>query len=135
VSSIYDQYLDKNRANFSALSPVSFVERSTEVFGDLPAVIHGAQRYDWRALRDRSARLAAALRALGVGRGTTVVDHRVQRRDRVMRLDHLGRVGQHCRQSWLAAQGHDAVFAGGANPGGDGAHGGACPSVARHETR
>lgn len=44
MSSIYDQYLDKNRANFSALSPVSFVERSTEVFGDLPAVItvHGA---------------------------------------------------------------------------------------------
>jgi fatty-acyl-CoA synthase len=72
VSSIYDQYLDKNRANYAALSPVSFVERSAEVFGDLPAVIHGARRYDWRALRDRSARLAAALRALGVGRGTTV---------------------------------------------------------------
>ena len=51
---------------------MSFVERSAEVFGDLPAVIHGARRYDWRTLRDRSARLAAALRALGVGRGTTV---------------------------------------------------------------
>lgn len=72
MSSIYDQYLDKNRANYTALSPVSFVERSAEVFGDLPAVIHGARRYDWRALRDRSASLAAALRALGVGRGTTV---------------------------------------------------------------
>jgi fatty-acyl-CoA synthase len=72
VSSIYDQHLDKNHANHAALSPVSFVERSAEVFGDLPAVIHGARRYDWRALRDRSARLAAALRALGVGRGTTV---------------------------------------------------------------
>ena len=35
--------------------------RSAEVFGDLPAVIHGARRYDWRTLRDRSARLAAAL--------------------------------------------------------------------------
>ena len=72
MSNIYDQYLEKNRANYAALSPVSFVERSAEVFGDLPAVIHGARRYDWRALRDRSARLAAALRALGVGRGTTV---------------------------------------------------------------
>jgi fatty-acyl-CoA synthase len=72
LSSIYDQYLEKNRANYAALSPVSFVERSAEVFGDLPAVIHGARRYDWRTLRDRSARLAAALRALGVGRGTTV---------------------------------------------------------------
>jgi fatty-acyl-CoA synthase len=72
VSSIFDQYLDKNRADYAALSPVSFVERSAEVFGDLPAVIHGARRYDWRTLRDRSARLATALCALGVGRGTTV---------------------------------------------------------------
>jgi len=72
MSTIYDQQLAKNPANFVALSPVSFVERSAEVFGDLPAVIHGARRYDWRTLRDRSARLAAALRALGVVRGTTV---------------------------------------------------------------
>ncbi len=70
MSSIYDQYLDKNRANYTALSPVSFVERSAEVFGDLRrwstarAATTGAQT------RDRSARLAAALRALGVGRGS-----------------------------------------------------------------
>ena len=36
--SIYDTHLDKNPATFVALSPVSFVERSAEVFGDLPAV-------------------------------------------------------------------------------------------------
>lgn len=72
MSSIYEQHLDKNPANFAALSPVGFVERSAEVFGDLPAVIHGTRRYDWRTLRERSARLAAALRALGVGRGSTV---------------------------------------------------------------
>ena len=70
--SIYDQDLDKNPANYVALSPVSFVERSAEVFGDLPAVIHGRRRYSWRDTRERAARLAAALRALGVARGTTV---------------------------------------------------------------
>ena len=70
--SIYDQHLDQNAANFVALSPVSFVERSAEVFGDLPAVVHGARRYTWAQTRDRSARLAAALQALGVGRGSTV---------------------------------------------------------------
>jgi fatty-acyl-CoA synthase len=70
--SIYDQHLDKNAANFVALSPVSFVERSAEVFGDLPAVVHGARRYTWAQTRQRSARLAAALQALGVGRGSTV---------------------------------------------------------------
>jgi fatty-acyl-CoA synthase len=70
--SIYDQDLDRNPANFVPLSPVSFVERSAEVFGDLPAVVHGRRRYLWRDTRERSARLAAALRALGVRRGSTV---------------------------------------------------------------
>jgi fatty-acyl-CoA synthase len=70
--SIYDQHLDKNAANHVALSPVSFVERSAEVFGDLTAVVHGSRRYTWAQVRERSARLAAALRSLGVGRGHTV---------------------------------------------------------------
>ena len=72
MSSIYEQGLDKNAANFVALSPVSFVERSAEVFGDLTAVIHGSRRYTWRQTRDRSARLAAALAQLGVAYGDTV---------------------------------------------------------------
>ncbi len=70
--SIYDKDLDRNAANFVALSPVSFVERSAEVFADLPAVIHGARRYSWAQTRDRAARLASALRALGVKRNSTV---------------------------------------------------------------
>jgi fatty-acyl-CoA synthase len=69
---IYEQHLERTPANFVALSPVSFVERSAEVFGDLPAVIHGARRYSWRETRERSARLAAALRSMGIGRGSTV---------------------------------------------------------------
>jgi fatty-acyl-CoA synthase len=72
MTSIFDQGLDKNAANFVALSPVSFVERTAEVFGDLPAVIHGQRRYTWAQTRERSARLAAALRAIGVVRGSTV---------------------------------------------------------------
>ena len=72
MSSIYDQHLDRNAANYAALTPVNFVERSAEVFGDLPAVIHGQRRYDWKTVRERSARLAAALRSFGVARGTTV---------------------------------------------------------------
>jgi fatty-acyl-CoA synthase len=69
---IYDEGLAKTEANFVALSPVSFVERSGEVFADLPAVVHGARRYTWAQTRERSARLGSALRALGVGHGTTV---------------------------------------------------------------
>ena len=72
MTSIYDRDLGKNAANFVALSPTSFVERSAEVFGDLPAVVHGSRRYSWAQTRERCARLAAALGALGVGRGSTV---------------------------------------------------------------
>lgn len=69
---MYDTDLDPTPANHVPLSPVSFVERSAEIFGDLPAVIHGQRRYTWAQTRERSARLAAALQALGVGRGSTV---------------------------------------------------------------
>lgn len=69
---IYEQGLDRNGANFAPLSPTSFVERSAEVFGEMPAVIHGDRRFTWSQCRDRSARLAAALHELGVRRGDTV---------------------------------------------------------------
>ena len=72
MTSIFEHGLDKNVANFTALSPVSFVERSAEVFGDLPSVIHGQRGYTRSQTRDRSARLAAALKSLGIGRGNTV---------------------------------------------------------------
>jgi len=72
MTSIFDQHLDKNPANHVPLSPISFVERSAEVFGDLPAVVHGQRRYTWAQTRERSARLAAALQSLGAARGSTV---------------------------------------------------------------
>ncbi|MSQ57208.1 MAG: acyl-CoA synthetase [Limnohabitans sp.] len=72
MASIYDQDLGKNPANFVALSPVSFVERSAEVFSDLPSVAHGKRRYNWSQTRHRSAQLANALRSAGVKRGSTV---------------------------------------------------------------
>ena len=72
MSNIFEQGLDKNSANFTPLSSVSFVERSAEIFGDLTSVIHGQRRYTWSQTRERSARLAAALMSLGIGRGQTV---------------------------------------------------------------
>ena len=69
---IFEQDLPKNAANHAPLSAVSFVERAAEVFGDLPAVVHGQRRYNWAQCRERSARLAAALMALGAKRGVAV---------------------------------------------------------------
>ena len=72
MTSIYEQDLSKTPANFAALSPVSFLERSADIYPDLPAVIHGRRRYNWAQVRERSARLAAALQASGIQRGATV---------------------------------------------------------------
>ena len=72
MPSIYEQDLDKTPANFAALSPVSFLERSADIYPDLTAVIHGQRCYSWAQVRERSARLANALLAAGVQRGHTV---------------------------------------------------------------
>jgi fatty-acyl-CoA synthase len=78
---IYEQDLGKTAANYVPLSPVSFVERSAEVFGDLESVVHGQRRYRWRETRERAARLAAALASFGICRGTTVSDAAQHARD------------------------------------------------------
>jgi fatty-acyl-CoA synthase len=70
--SIFESDLEKNKANHVPLSPVSFVQRSAEIFGDLPAVVHGQRQYNWAQCRERSARLGAALKHLGVGKNQTV---------------------------------------------------------------
>ena len=70
---IYQTGLDRCGANHTPLSPVSFVERSAEVVrrpGRRWCMARAAT--PGRRPASRSARLAAALRALGVGRGTTV---------------------------------------------------------------
>jgi fatty-acyl-CoA synthase len=76
AESIYDLGLDPNPANFTALTPLAFVERAAAVFPDLTAVVHGsgpgALRRSWREVGARSRRLAHALARRGIGRGDTV---------------------------------------------------------------
>ena len=61
ASSPYQQGLDKNLANYAPLTPLSFLERTADVFPTRTAVIHGPWRADHTALRTRSRRLASAL--------------------------------------------------------------------------
>jgi fatty-acyl-CoA synthase len=68
----YEIGLDKNAANFVPLSPLGFLARSAAVFPDRNAVVYGERRHSWRDAYQRCCRLAAALAALGVGRGDTV---------------------------------------------------------------
>ena len=64
--------LDRNAANFVALTPVSFLERAAETYPDKIAVIHGERRYTYRQFEERVRRLASVLVDAGVGRGDTV---------------------------------------------------------------
>jgi fatty-acyl-CoA synthase len=59
-------------ANFSALSPVTFLPRAAEIFPDRVAVIHGNTRLRYAELHDRARRLASALSRSGVNRGDVV---------------------------------------------------------------
>jgi fatty-acyl-CoA synthase len=58
----FTQGLDKNRANYAALSPLSFLARAADVFPETTAIVHGSQRTDYRTFYGRARRLASALR-------------------------------------------------------------------------
>jgi fatty-acyl-CoA synthase len=72
TQSAYDRDLDRNPANHRPLTPLGFLERAAAVHPDHVAVIHGPLRRTYRELYARARRLASALKARGVGRGSTV---------------------------------------------------------------
>ena len=68
----FDTGLEQNRANFAALTPLTFLDWSADVYPERLAVVHGSRRYTWAQTRDRCRRLASALTGLGIGRGDVV---------------------------------------------------------------
>ena len=64
--------LDRNEANFVPLSPLSFIERTAQIYPNHTAVIYGDIRRSWADTYQRCLRLAAALKQRGVGSGDTV---------------------------------------------------------------
>ena len=68
----YDIGLDKNPANFVALSPLSFIKRTAAVYPDLPSVIYEGRRFTWSETYARCRRLASFLSRHGIRRGDTV---------------------------------------------------------------
>jgi fatty-acyl-CoA synthase len=65
-------HLARCAANYTPLSPLSFLPRTTATHPDRLAVVYGAHRKSWRETYQRCRRLAAALAARGVARGATV---------------------------------------------------------------
>ena len=70
--SIFEEHLQKGRANFEPLTPVSFLRRAAQVTPSRTAIIHGQRRYSYAQFLERSSRLANALAAQGIGPGDCV---------------------------------------------------------------
>ena len=64
--------LRKRSANFVPLSPVSFLARAAEFFGERVAIVHGERRFTYRQFYARARQLAHALTKAGIKRGDTV---------------------------------------------------------------
>jgi len=67
-----DVPLPPNAANYTALSPLSFLSRSAEVYPDQPAVIHSDQTLSWSDVYKRCETAAARMHAMGIGPGDVV---------------------------------------------------------------
>ena len=59
-------------ANYVPLSPVSFLERASVVYGDKVSIVYGDFRFSWRETHQRCLKLASALVNLGISHGDTV---------------------------------------------------------------
>lgn len=69
---LFDLSLDKNLANYTALSPLSFLKRAADVYPDKLACVHGEQRITWAETYQRCVKLASALSRRGIGKGDAV---------------------------------------------------------------
>ena len=76
MTSMFDLDLPQTAANFAAMSPLTFIERTAQVYPDRLAVVHGlgpqAVRQTWGVTYDRCRQLASALVLAGVGKNDTV---------------------------------------------------------------
>jgi len=72
MSHPYEKGLEPNAANYTPLTPVSFLAKAAYTYPDRVAVIHGDLRRTWKETYARSRRLGSALAKRGIRRGETV---------------------------------------------------------------
>ena len=70
---IYEMGLDKTPANYTPLSPLSFLPRSARTHPNHLSAVHGDRRYTWAQTYERCRRVASVLvNRYGIGLGDTV---------------------------------------------------------------
>jgi fatty-acyl-CoA synthase len=67
----FDQ-LEANPANYVALTPLSFLHRTADIYPQRESLIYNQRRYTWAQTRNRCQRIASSLAARGIGRNDTV---------------------------------------------------------------
>ncbi len=68
----YEQYLEKNNANFVPLTPLSFLERAKDIYPNYEALIYEDRKYTWSEIYLRCLKFASALEKIGIGENDTV---------------------------------------------------------------
>jgi len=68
----FETGLPQNSANYTPLSPITFLKRTAFVHPHRTSVIHGKHRWTWAETYIRCCRLASALSKRGIGKGDTV---------------------------------------------------------------
>jgi len=68
----YDINLDKNNANYVPLSPLSFLDRTKDIYPNYEAIVYESRSYTWNEVYTRCVKFASALDKLGVKIGDTV---------------------------------------------------------------
>ena len=68
----YETNLDKNKANFVPLTPLSFLQRANDVYPNYEALVYEDRKYTWSEIYKRCIKFASALEKIGIGKGDTV---------------------------------------------------------------
>ena len=68
----YDQNLEKNKANFVPLTPLSFLQRAKDIYPNYEAIVYEDRKYTWRQVYKRATKFASALEKIGITKGDTV---------------------------------------------------------------
>ena len=68
----YETNLNKNKANFVPLTPLSFLTRVKDIYPNYEAIIYEGRKYKWKDVYKRCVKFASALSKIGVKKGDTV---------------------------------------------------------------
>ena len=64
--------LNKNKANYVPLTPLSFITRAKDIYPNYESVVYGNRSYTWLQTYNRCTKFASALTKKGIGLGSTV---------------------------------------------------------------